>query len=281
MFKSLLVGAAASLLLHAQATGPSPESEAALKQRVAAFYQVHVTGHFRQADDYVADDSKDYFFAMEKPRYMSFETPPKNIEYSDNFTKAVVTTVVESEWRNARMGRMVVHPALETYWKLVDGTWYWYHAQPKSVLTPFGKAIMPDPDQVKKEETPNFKKISIFEIVGAVNVNKQNVELNGFEPSSDEIIVTNGMPGQVNIEYAPPTIPGLKVSVDKKQLMAHEQAHITFKYTPPDKSIKPIVDTYLQIMQTAHNIPLRIVFNVPASMIKQLPENVQQVIPHH
>src|SRR3954468_23727332 len=77
--------------LHAQtATNPfdkaPPEVDAALRERIAKFYQAHVDKKPRLADQYVAEETKDFFFATSKPAYLSFHID--SIFYSDNFTKA-------------------------------------------------------------------------------------------------------------------------------------------------------------------------------------------------
>ena len=48
-----------------------PEVDDALRQRVTAFYQAHVDGKFRAADQFVAEDSKDAFFEAPKRRYLN------------------------------------------------------------------------------------------------------------------------------------------------------------------------------------------------------------------
>ena len=67
---------------------PAAAVDEALRARIGKFYQAHVDGKFRSAEQYVAEDSKDFFFEMEKQRYLSFREP--EISYSDHFTKAKV-----------------------------------------------------------------------------------------------------------------------------------------------------------------------------------------------
>ena len=50
-----------------------PHVDEALRTRVSQFLQAHVDGKFRNAIDLVADNSKDFYFAMEKRKYLSFE----------------------------------------------------------------------------------------------------------------------------------------------------------------------------------------------------------------
>src|ERR1700724_3603210 len=69
-----------------------PEVDEALRARVAKFYQAHVDGKPRRAEELVAEDTKDYFYTARKPQYLSFQII--KIDYTDTFTKATVTTMV-------------------------------------------------------------------------------------------------------------------------------------------------------------------------------------------
>jgi hypothetical protein len=72
---------------------PPRELDAALRDRVQKFFQAHVDGKFRAADQYVAEESKDAFFSADKPRYLSFELA--SITYSDQFTRATALVTCE------------------------------------------------------------------------------------------------------------------------------------------------------------------------------------------
>ena len=50
-----------------------PQIDDALRENVAKFFKAHVDGKFRQAEEVIAEDSKDFFYNMEKQRYFSFE----------------------------------------------------------------------------------------------------------------------------------------------------------------------------------------------------------------
>src|SRR5688572_11257827 len=74
-----------------------PYVDEALRSRVSEFLQAHVDGKFRLANEIVAEDSKDMYFAMEKHRYLSFEIV--RIDYTNDFTRATVLATVEVNWR--------------------------------------------------------------------------------------------------------------------------------------------------------------------------------------
>ena len=101
-----------------------PKVEAALRARVNRFYQLEVDGKFRQAEPLVAEQSKDFFYSANKPRYAGFSI--KGIEFSDNFKRATVVVLVKRMVPSrASRGR----PFLErvpSHWKLEKGMWYWF-----------------------------------------------------------------------------------------------------------------------------------------------------------
>src|SRR5215475_5648840 len=75
---------------------PPADVDEALRARIKLFYQYHVTGDaqaYRKAEALVAEDTKDYFYTHNKPKYISFEI--SRIDYSDHFTKAKATVLCE------------------------------------------------------------------------------------------------------------------------------------------------------------------------------------------
>src|SRR6185295_13071044 len=159
-----VIVAAACLPLFAQLVPPPvkpapPEVDQALRARIGQFYQAYVDGKFRVAEQLVAEDSRDFFFEIEKQKILSFEK--SEITYSDNFTKARVLTILPMEVRNARLGRITVRPPATSFWKLEKGVWWWYHFTETVVDTPFGKSVMRDekePDAAQRLAA--FKRVS-------------------------------------------------------------------------------------------------------------------------
>ena len=114
---------------------PPPEVDAALRDRITKFYQAHVDGKFRLADQYVAEDSKDTFFAMEKTHYLSYEIV--RINYSDDFKKADAVVACRSDIYFQGHKVDMKMPSV-SHWKIVDGQWFWYIPPIKEAKTPFG-----------------------------------------------------------------------------------------------------------------------------------------------
>src|SRR5260370_42130118 len=108
----------------------------ALRARVAKFYQLEVEGKFRQAEALVADDTKDYFYASQKPKYLGLEI--NRITYSDDFPKADVLLTTKRIVMMPGFADKPVPMPQPSKWKLVNGEWYWYLSEDDLYGTPFG-----------------------------------------------------------------------------------------------------------------------------------------------
>ncbi|HXN46889.1 MAG TPA: hypothetical protein VN893_09645, partial [Bryobacteraceae bacterium] len=112
-----------------------PEIDAALRDRVTKFFQAEVNGKYRQADQYVAEDTKDYFYVINKIHLVKFDIT--KIVYSANFTKAAVTVRTERELGIAAIPNMKMYNQESTDWKIENGLWCWSVDQ-NIIKTPFG-----------------------------------------------------------------------------------------------------------------------------------------------
>src|ERR1700730_11464976 len=72
---------------------PPADVDLALRARISEFYEYHVKGEFHKAEGLVAEDTKEYFYDHDKPKYLSFEI--SKIDYSDGFTKAKAIILCE------------------------------------------------------------------------------------------------------------------------------------------------------------------------------------------
>jgi hypothetical protein len=115
---------------------PPDAVDKALRERIAGFYQLLVDGKFRQAEALVADDTKDFFYDMSKPKYLSFEIG--EIVYSDQFTRAKAIVLCEQNIPLPGFAGKPLKFPQPSLWKLVDGVWYWYVDQIALRQTPFG-----------------------------------------------------------------------------------------------------------------------------------------------
>jgi hypothetical protein len=209
----------------------------------------------------VAEDSKDLFFAVQKPRFLSFEI--LKVEYSDKFTRATATVDCEEEVMMMGLGKMKMKmPRLST-WKLSKGKWFWYVDQTAPRDTPFGKITMggttpgasPGPFLIPQGPKPE-------ELTGLVTSDKSIVTL-AKPPASDTVTVKNGMPGWVKLVLERPSvdIPGLEVALDRNDVQGGHNAILTIRYDPKDqKPGHPAVNVNVVVEPVGTVIPIRIVF---------------------
>ncbi len=237
-----------------------PEVDQALRARVKTFFQLHTEGKFRAADDLVAEDSKDNFFAAQKTRYKAFEIG--KITYSDNFTKAIAVVACNSEWAFQGMRVPVVIP-ITSYWKIEKGDWFWYTPPPGPVQTAFGTMHYGDPS-AKAPVLPANPAALATGILGQVRASRSQVELPSDKPAHEEVQIDNGMPGHIHLELDCKTFEGLKVSLDKTDLDAHGHATLSVDFDPLIPSMKPVVLARIQISPTGQIIPVRIEFAAAA-----------------
>ena len=101
----IALGTAASLTLLAQTTpaeysvkedSAPVEVKEALRARATEFFDYHVGPANRRAIDLVAEDTKDYYFAVGKMEVTKFNIT--NVEYDKDWTKAMVTLDVTRPW---------------------------------------------------------------------------------------------------------------------------------------------------------------------------------------
>lgn len=242
-----------------------PRVDKALRSRVQIFFQAHVDGKPRLADAVVAEDSKDIFFAMQKPRYLSCELG--KTDYSDNFKRAQVTVTCEEDVMMVGIGLVRIKMPRSSEWKLTRGKWYWY-VDPNAIRqTPFGPmkpmgrtgggAAPPTPFVMPKGPTPE-------ELLKLVQADKNEVRLSSSEPSSDTVTISNGMPGWITLKLETPSVAGLEVKLDRKQVQKDEQARITIHFEPKDNPLPKPALINVVVEPTGLLIPIRLTFGAPA-----------------
>jgi len=208
----------------------------ALRSRIDQFYQAHVSGRFREAIQLVADDSLDAFLEGGRNQYKACQTV--KVTYTDNFQKAKVLESCKSEYKWHHLVSPVTLP-LDSYWKIIDGQWFWYYVKPTEVLTPWGiSKVTPENSENPQGKTiPKDPTALADNILGMVKIDKRNVSLRSNESSKEEILLSNGMPGSVTFSIDPIAIPGVKITPMKGQVNAKEQVAIVIEYKVDDATI--------------------------------------------
>ena len=212
-------------------TKAPPDVDEALRSRISKFYQAQVDGHPRQSEQYVAEDSKDYFFEMRKPRILSYEIG--QIDYADNFTKATVLTKAQLYVKFPGFDKKPLSMPVKTQWKVVDGQWCWYIDPDTLNDTPFGKmstsgpapaagGILPDISQGPNPES----------LYRQVRADKQSVRHKSRKASTDQVTISSHLPGAITLRLQANDIPGVKITLDRTQLKPGESATLSFQAEP-------------------------------------------------
>jgi hypothetical protein len=261
----LLLLVSAVVLAQTGAQAP-PRVDKALRSRVEIFFRAHVDGKTRAADAVVASDSKDFFFEIPKPRYLSFEI--LGIDYSDKFTRAKVTVNCEEEVMMMGLGKMKVKMPRISTWKLERGQWFWYFDQKAPQDTPWGKMANPagspggssTPFQMPKGPTPG-------ELTGLVKADKELVTL-AKAPASDTVTISNGMPGWVRLVVERPRveIPGLELKLDPTDVQGGKTATLSISYDPKgEKAPVSVVTLSVLVEPIGTLIPIRVVLTAESA----------------
>jgi len=199
------VVALAAVALWAQNAGqpspqPPPEVDKALRARVNEFCELHHQSKFRQAEQMVAEDTKDYFYNSGKPTYVSYEI--KSISYNQDFTKATALVLCEQYLPAPGFTGHTVKLLTPFNWKIENGQWMWYFDKDALLVTPFGKmTLAPRPGENATAPGPPTPPpvipMSIEQFLNLVKADKNSVSLKA--GGSDQVLISNGTAGVVNV----------------------------------------------------------------------------------
>lgn len=240
-------------------SGPAPQgaSEEALRARVSQFYQDFVDGKFRAADAFVADDSKDAFFAEEKIRYKSCSVGKLTIAADGKTAIAVTSCATTWAFHGQRIPTTI---PMTSNWKLQNGDWFWYSVPfDGNVNTPFGKMKV-DPDGQHQSAIPADPGAMVPGMLSGVRASKTAVSFAPDKPAHEEVEITNGMPGPVRLSLIQPGMPGLKIQLSSPLLGTKQKAVLSFDYVPVTGSAPRSTSVTVQVAPLQQVIPIRINF---------------------
>jgi hypothetical protein len=208
---------------------PPQDVDDALRARITQFYDLHVAGKYRQAEQLIADESKDDFYILSKPDLRSYKIG--NIEYSDKFTKAKVVIVGSMPIMLPMAAGKIMDLPFASYWKIEGGTWCWYYNKEAARHTPFGdvKGTPKPGDTASAPPTVPPAAEMITALQSALKIDRNRIDIT---PGKPQIVkVTNTLPGPATIAVACPNMPldktGITVKLDKTDLKANETAALT------------------------------------------------------
>jgi len=215
---------------------PSPaaaEAEAALRARVEQFYQLQVYKKFRQAEDLVAEESKDEYYNRAKQDIKGFSI--QQIEFSDNNTRARVTIKGKVVIRTPFFAGQAFDMPVLGSWKIENGQWVWYLDRELASQSPFGRINSPSGETKGPVGNQPPARMNIETLMNLVTVDRTSVILNASN-SVETVMVSNDMPGAITLALTDPHLAGISVEVEKSDLKAGEKSAVRFRLTGEAKS---------------------------------------------
>lgn len=234
-----------------------PNVSDALQARAKEFYQDHVEGKYRKAEALVAADSKDGYYASQKPAILSFSL--SDISYSEKYTKAKVTVVGKMMMTFLGVaGPQLMDVPFPSYWKLERGKWVWYVYRDPNRMTPFGKengkaaaADGTDPAQAFAS-APNLEMI-----LNGVRADKKAVSLTKTPGAKETITLMNQLAGTVTLSFDQEQYEGLTVRLEPKALKKGEKAVLTIETAAAKEYVNRVVRVIVQPSNQMIDITVR------------------------
>ena len=151
---------------------PPPEIEEALRSRITQFYDLFQKGKFREAEQFVAEDSRESYYIARKGRIHGFSI--KEIYFGSDFKTAKALLTLKTMVPFA--GSTPIDVPMGTQWAWTDENWFLVlpKARPgDQIQTPFGlKTIGPETagmpkssaDQLEMPDIEALKKMWLFRV---------------------------------------------------------------------------------------------------------------------
>ena len=122
---------------------PPPEIEEALRSRITQFYDLFQKGKFREAEQFVAEDSRESYYMARKSRVYGFSI--KEIDFGSDLKTAKALVTLKTKILMA--GSTLVDLPMGTQWAWMEGNWFLVLPKVRpgdQIQTPFGlKTIGP------------------------------------------------------------------------------------------------------------------------------------------
>lgn len=281
MYRIFTAWMAASLLLLKGAYSQSdlfdkapPGVEEGLRARVDTFYQMWADGKFRAAEKFVAEDSQEVYYQMEKRKYDGCKI--LRLRYEQDFTLAAVTVECKGTW-SIQGTDVLTGMAMTRLWRLDKGEWYWTVGAPAKMDTPFGVSgvsqtpyggIAGSAEMFKNGLPTDIKKLGA-QILGQVAPDKREVRLSSFEKATAKVTVHNGLSGPVTVRADQDSLPrGLVAVFDRTVIPGNSDGVLTLSYEPKDKSPKSMGTVRISVDPINQVFPISITFAIPPEMEK-------------
>jgi hypothetical protein len=219
-----------AVAITAWAQQPSPaaaEAEAALRARVDQFYQLQIDKKYRQAEAFVAEDTKDDYYNSSKSRIKTESI--EKIELLDDNSRAKVT-VKRKVVVATPLGDQDFDMLAPSTWKLENGQWVWYIDHNAPIQTPFGPIARLPVDSAKGPvgQPPSPGKVDVATLMKQISVDTTAVVLNSVK-REQTVTISNDLPGAIHLDLRKPQLEGVTVELEKMDLKSGEKGAIRFR----------------------------------------------------
>jgi hypothetical protein len=203
---------------------PPADVDKALRARVSEFFELHVKGDFRHAEALVAEDTKDYFYNNNKPRYLSFDI--STVKYNDDFTRAQVTVMCEQIVRFPGFPTTPMKVPTPSTWEIEDGKWVWYVDQSKIATSPLGIKMTPGPPSSNSGAPALGSVPTLDQFYAAFKADKDAVTLEA--GGSDQVTISNSSPGSITVQLLG-AIAGIEAKFDQTKVKSGDKAVLSLR----------------------------------------------------
>lgn len=247
------------------------ELVSSLTSRVSGFYTAFQAGQFRQAENFVDEESKELYYNVQKSRIMGHEI--KSITWADDFRSARVMVVAMS--MVPLVGNKPVPVPVGGVWNLIDGEWYLHMTPPDKRRTPFGMAdasaaaSLGQPTGTMIPQGGGIKIPSIADMRQMMSMGESEVVFPAglTEAASKTIDLTSGAPTGfiLRVELEGKLPEGLTVQVDPQDVQPGGTATITITYDPTAGALSGQHTLYFDVSPTGQRLEATVEFEQVAA----------------
>ena len=239
--RRFLFPVAAATAWAQQQSPEAAKAEADLRDRASQFFQLQVEKKYRQAEAFVAEDTKDNYYGGNKFNIKNFRI--QKIELRDDNTRATVSIMGGVTLAMPVGGAVQLDAPSTTLWKIEDGKWVLYVDPNLGVMTPFGPMKALESNAAPGTRPSPGNRPDLNSLQHPVTVDRNAVVLTPEAPRQT-ITASNALPGGVDLALSGDQLEGLTVEIEKKHLEAGEKTLIHFSATdgaPQTKVVRFLV----------------------------------------
>lgn len=213
---------------------------------------------YRQAETMVAEESKDDYYAGQKPDIKSFDIMTLDL-LTNTTAKVTIRTKLLVLMPGA--GAQVFDMPSQSYWKLENGAWNWYIPEETKSATPFGKMNSNGGTagglDMKGAAPGGIDNPDVGSLLNKITIDRISVVLTAKEPQQ-VVTISNGLPGPIDLTLDPhgKLIKGITTDVSPLHLEAGEKATVTIRRTGEGK-VLDVVPVTAEPFHRVFNIQVR------------------------